>query len=179
MIWIAPSSTAYLSARTSSGLPSLSPVPSCPLRRKWVATSRSIVCGCGIVARSITGQLVASQLFADDLVERPIGIERADDIVAVAIREGAVGVGAEVTVGIGIARRIQPKLAPALAVARRGQQTVDELLVCRRIGIVDESSDLFGPRRQARQVEADAADQGRSDRRRDRGPALDPRAPSG
>ena len=42
MIWIAPSSTAYLSARTSSGLPSLSPVPSWPLRRKWVAMSWSM-----------------------------------------------------------------------------------------------------------------------------------------
>ena len=83
----------------------------------------------GVGPATVAGQLVAGQLFADDLVERPIGVERADDIVAVAIGERAVGVGAEVSVGIGVARRIQPVLAPALAVARRGQQAIDELLV--------------------------------------------------
>ena len=34
MIWIVPSSTEYLSARTSSGLPSLSPVPSWPVAQE-------------------------------------------------------------------------------------------------------------------------------------------------
>ena len=45
MICTAPSSTETLSTLTSSGLPSLSPVPSWPLRRKWVATSWSTIAG--------------------------------------------------------------------------------------------------------------------------------------
>ena len=118
--------------------------------------------GCGVLARAIAGQLVAGQLFADDLVERPIGIERPDDIVTITIGQWAVGVGAEISVGIGVSRCIQPVLAPALAVAWRGQQAVDEPFVGAGIGIADECGDLLGPGRQAGQVEADAADQGRA-----------------
>ena len=109
---------------------------------------------------AIAGQLVAGQLFADDLVERPIGIERADDIVTVSIGERAVAVGAEVSVGIRVARCIQPVLAPALAVVRRGQQAINEMLVGIRIGVVDERGDLRGAWRNARQVKAQTADQG-------------------
>ena len=78
MICTAPSSTETLSARTSSGLPSLSPVPSCPLRRKWVATSWSMISGVTSIAGPVTRQLVAGQLLADDLVERLVGVERPD-----------------------------------------------------------------------------------------------------
>ena len=83
-----------------------------------------------------------------------IAVERADDKVTVTVRERSVGIGTEVAVRIRIARRIQPELAPALAVPWRGQQPVDELLVRVRIGIVDERNDLVGTGRQARQVEA-------------------------
>ena len=43
--WTLPSSTVKRSVRTSSGLPSLSPVPSGALRRKCVAVSASTIAG--------------------------------------------------------------------------------------------------------------------------------------
>jgi len=44
--------------------------------------------------------------------------------------------------------------------AGRRQQAVDQPLIGRRRGVGDEGGDLLGGRRQARQVERDAADQG-------------------
>ena len=49
--------------------------------------------------------------------------------------------------------------APALAVARRGQQAVDQLLVGVGRCVVDELLDLLRRRRQPVQVEVGAADQ--------------------
>ena len=106
------------------------------------------------------GQLVAGQLLAHDLVERPIGVERADDVIAIAIGQRPVGIGVEVAVGVGVARGIEPVLAPSLAVSGAGQQAIDEPLVGVRAGVVDERRDLVGRRRQAGQVEGQAADQG-------------------
>ena len=135
--------------------------------------------GRGVPAATIARQLIAGQLFADDLVERPIGVERANDVVAIAIGQRPVGIGAEVAVGIRVSRRIQPVLAPALAVAWRGEQTFNEPGVGIRIGVVEERRDLLGSRRQARQVEAEAADQRCAVGVGTEGRALDPRAPSG
>ena len=127
---------------------------------------------------SLAGQLIAGQLFAHDLVERTIGIERANDIISVSIGQRPVAVGAEVSVGIRVTRRFQPVFAPALAVVRRGQQAFDKPLVGTRIGVVDERGDLVGAWRNSRQVEAQTANQGDAIGVRTEGQSLVLRAPS-
>ncbi len=100
---------------------------------------------------SPSGKLVAGELLADEAVVRLVVVERADDVVAVA--PGArLGVVALVAVGLGEADEVEPVPAPLLAVARRGEQAVDEPFVGvgRRVG--QERLDLGGRRRQAGQV---------------------------
>ena len=92
-----------------------------PRARKPVAISRSR-------ARrraSAGGQQVAGELLEDELVVRLVGVERGDDVVAVApgVAVGDVLVQA---VGVGVAGHVEPVPAPALAVARRGEQPVDD-----------------------------------------------------
>ncbi len=125
------------------------------------------------------GQLVAGQLLADDSVERPVGVERADDVIAIAVGQRPVGIGAEVPVGVGVARGIEPVLAPALAVPRAGQQAIDEPLVGVRARVVCERRDLRGRRRQAGQVETSAGGSGWRGRHRGRGSVRGLRAPAG
>src|SRR5438067_518745 len=82
----------------------------------------------GLVCGPIGGEQVARDLFAHEAVEGNIAIEALDDVIAVLI-------GIRVTMvlivpgGIGISRHVQPVAAPLLAIARRGQQLVDYLLV--------------------------------------------------
>ena len=82
----------------------------------------------------------------------------ADDVVAV-----APGVGPDlvelVAVGVGVAGEVEPVPAPALAVVRRREQPVDHLLVGVGRLVVEERVDLLRRRRQAGQVEGDAADE--------------------
>src|SRR5262249_10577683 len=75
--------------------------------------------GRSVATAAIARQLITGQLFAHDLLERSIGIERADYVVAIAIGQRPVGIGIEVAVGIRVSRRIEPVLAPTFAVARR------------------------------------------------------------
>ena len=55
--------------------------------------------------------------------------------------------------------QVEPVLAPALAVMRAGEQAIDQPLVGVRPVVAEERVDLVGRRRQAGQVERDAADQ--------------------
>ena len=87
-------------------------------------------------------------------------LKRPDHVVAIAIGQGPIGVGAEVAVRLGVAGGVEPVLAPPLAVAGRGEQALDQPLVGVGTAIVHEGRDLLGGRGQARQVEAEAADQG-------------------
>ena len=71
------------------------------------------------------GEQVAGDLLAHELVVGQVAIERVDDPVAIAVhlRNREIGVVAR---GVGVAHDIEPVTAPALAVARRGEQPVDD-----------------------------------------------------
>ncbi len=100
----------------------------------------------------------------DELVERQVAVERVDDPVAIAPGLGQLATGgAGLRVGVvvvGVADHVEPVPRPALAVGRRGQQPIDDLL--ERLGrtIRKERRDLVRRRRQAGQVERRAADPG-------------------
>ena len=95
---------------------------------------------------------VASQLLAHELVIGLVLIERPDHVVAVAPGVAVHDVVVH-PVAIRIARHVQPMPAPALPVARRGQQPVHNPRegIVRRIG--EERSDLVRGGKQAVQVE--------------------------
>ena len=93
----------------------------------------------------------------DELVERQVAVEGGDHPVA----PGPHGAGEVVlvAVGVGVAGAVEPVHRHALAVVRRREQPIDELLVGvgRRVG--EEGVDLGERRRQAGQVEGHPADQ--------------------
>ena len=66
----------------------------------------------------------------------------------------------EKAVGLAEAREIEPIVGHALGVGGRGEQAVDEAFVRVGRGVGDERIDLLERRRQARQRQRDAADQG-------------------
>ena len=73
-------------------------------------------------------QLVAGQLLADELVVRLVGVERANDVVAIPPDE-RLGIVALEAVRLGIAHQVEPVPAPVLAVMPRGEQPIDDLFV--------------------------------------------------
>ena len=81
-------------------------------------------------------QFIAGQLLGHELVERLVGIERADHIVPILERLGPRQVLVVEALGVGVTGRVEPMAAPAFAIVRRGQQTIDELFVSvgRRVG---------------------------------------------
>ena len=103
-------------------------------------------------------QVVAGQLEHEEPIVREIGVQRADDPVAIAPGVGPFGVELE-SIGVGVMSQVEPVLPPAHAVLRTGKQAVDQTLVGVRTLVGQERSDLFGRRRPAGQVESDAADQ--------------------
>ena len=93
--------------------------------RRWAWSAESVMSGpsrlkpVAIRASRIAGErLVAGELLEDEAVERLVGVEGADDVVAI-----APGVGPRfvelVAVGVGVAGEVEPVPAPALAVVRR------------------------------------------------------------
>ena len=113
-----------------------------------------------IRASRVAGErLVAGELLEDEAVVRLVGVEGADDVVAV-----APGVGPRfvelVAVGLGVAGEVEPVPAPALAVVR-ARRAAGRSPSRRRPGDLsfDERVDLLRRRRQAGQVERDAADE--------------------
>ena len=114
------------------------------------------------------GEQVARELLAREGVERLVRVERVDDVVAV--REDALVLVTMVAHGVGEARDIQPPHGHALAEVRRSQQPVDLLLIGVGRVVRDEGGELRRRRRQAGQVERDAAEEAflrRLGRRRD------------
>ena len=101
-------------------------------------------------------QLVPGQLLAHETVVRLVRVERADHVIAVAESQRPVAVGVEVAVGVGVPRRVEPVLAPALTVMRRGQGTLHHALVGAGPLVRQESVDLSGRGGQAGEVKADA-----------------------
>ena len=78
----------------------------------------------GVEARGV--QQVTGQLLTDELVVRDVRIEGSDEIVAVApgLRDGRVAFAA---VGIRVADQVHPMAGEVFAVARGGQQAIDDL----------------------------------------------------
>ena len=95
--------------------------------------------------------LVPGELEREEPVVGQVGVERADDPVAISPGVGPLGVELE-AVGVGIMGQVEPVLAPPLAVMGAGQQAIDQPLVGIRPVIPDEGIDLGGRRRQAGQV---------------------------
>ena len=97
-------------------------------------------------------QFIAGQLLADEAVERFVGVETADHVIAIApgIRLVAVAL---VAVGLGVAHQVEPVPTPFFAVVRGVQQAVDQALVGIRGGVVQEGIDLRRGGRNAQEIE--------------------------
>ena len=116
-------------------------------------------------------KLVARDLFLDEAVVRLVGVERIDDVVAIApsVRTGLVRLEA---LAFREARQIEPVTGPCLAVARRRQQPIHHAREGLGRIVFQEGLYFFGSGRQAVQVECRAADQGHLVRSRTRLDAL-------
>ena len=80
-------------------------------------------------------------MLADQVVVGNVGIQRPDQVVAVAPRLGHVGV-ALAPVRLGVSHQIHPVTRPALAEVRRAKQTLDYIFHGLRRIIRYESVDL-------------------------------------
>ena len=103
-------------------------------------------------------QQVSGNLLAREPIERLVAVEGADHPVAVG--PDAAVVVEVIAVGVRVADGIEPVSRAMLAVARTGQQPIDQVLVGFRRVVSDERRNIFGRGGQAGQVEGDAADQG-------------------
>ena len=112
-----------------------------------------------LVLRRI-GQQIAGELLHGEAVERQVVVERLDRPIA-PVPHRACRV-ALVAVGVGVERGVEPLPDHPLAVARRGEQPVDHLLIRVGRGVGEERLDLFRRRRQADEVEGDASQERRA-----------------
>ena len=103
------------------------------------------------------GEEVSGELLDAELVVGQVGVEGLHDPVAVR-PDGARAVFLE-TVGVGVAGEVEPATGPAFAVARRGEQAIDELFVSIGGFVVNEGVGFLRRRRHAGEVEGDAADE--------------------
>ena len=101
-------------------------------------------------------ELIAGDLFPDELVIRLVVVERLDDVVSIAPRVGTVAVVLEAA-RVCIARDIEPVAPPPLAVVRRGEQPIDEPLPGTARRVVEERVRLLEGGRKANQIEIRAA----------------------
>ena len=121
---------------------------------KTAAEDRLVVPVCQVSPGLI--KQVARNLFHHEPVVGQVGVERTDDVVAIAKRIGDVVVEL-VPVGLGVADQIEPVAGPPFAVARTCQEPVNEPLVGAGRGVGQERGNIGGRRRKPRQVEAQAA----------------------
>ncbi len=113
--------------------------------------------GDALVERRIRQQ-IAGELLDGKPIERQIAVERSDDPVAIRPDAAAVVVVVQ-AVGVPVPRRIEPIARAMLTVMRRRQQPVDHLRVRIRRRVCDERRDVFGLRRQSRQIQRHAPNQ--------------------
>ena len=106
-----------------------------------------------------TVEFVAGQLLLDEAIPRLVGVERADDVVAVAPGVRSDRIRVRVAVGVGVPRDVQPMAAPAFAVGFGSQQPVDQFREGVGGGVGDERGGLGRRRRQAGQIEGRATDE--------------------
>src|SRR5262249_59514249 len=67
----------------------------------------------------VSRYLIARQLLSNEAVIRLVLVEGANDVIAISIRQGTIAIGAEIAIGVGIPRGIEPVFYPALAIMRR------------------------------------------------------------
>ena len=114
----------------------------------------------GVVGRlSLTGEDVAGDLSGEKSVVGHVGIEGPDHPVAVAagFADGVVGA---VAGRVGVAGDVEPVASPALSVGTRSEEPVDDPLPGIGGGVVEKGADLGGRRREAGEIEGDAAEEG-------------------
>ena len=99
--------------------------------------------------------LVAGNLLDEEPVVRLVVVERLDHVVAVAPRVRPMHVVLEAG-GVGVARDVEPEPAVALAVVRRREQRIDQMLPRVRRLVADERVHLRRRRRQAEEIEVGA-----------------------
>ena len=111
-------------------------------------------------------QFIPRQLFHHKPVERFVGVETADHVIAVPMGQRAVGVGREIAVRIGVPRGIQPMLAPPLGIGGRSEILFDRAVVVVFRWVGEKLLQLGGGGREAGQVERQPPElQGRCRRR--------------
>src|SRR5262249_49779480 len=94
----------------------------------------------------------------NETIVRLVVIERTDDVIAVPPGVRADRVVLE-TVALREAGEIEPVSSPTLAVMRRGEQAIDELLVGVGRGVVHEGIDFRRRWRQADEIERNPANE--------------------
>ena len=109
--------------------------------------------------RIVRRDLIAGELLEHEAVERLVGIQRANDIIAIGPRIFAQGVDF-VSVALAEADHVEPMPPPLFAIMRRGKQPIDEPLVSVGRIVGEKRGDLLGRRRQAQQIVGRAADEG-------------------
>lgn len=93
------------------------------------------------------GDPVAGDVFGYESVVRQVCVERADDVIAIAMRLGDLEVEF-VALRLGEADEVEPVPAPAFAVSGRGEQAIDDALAGGRRLVGQERADLRNGRRQ-------------------------------
>jgi hypothetical protein len=101
------------------------------------------------------GEHVPGELLEGEAVEGQVVVVGADHPVAV--RPHRARTVLLVPVRVGVAGEVEPATGPALPVVGRGEQPVDVLLIGVRRGVAQEGVGLLGRRRQAGEIERDAA----------------------
>ncbi len=101
---------------------------------------------------------VPRDLFAYEFVIGLVHVEGIDDVVAIqtCLRNGVVGVFAG---GVSVAGEVKPMPSPAFAVARRGEQLIDQLRESLWPRVSDESTCPLPIGRQTGEVKTGAANQ--------------------
>ena len=97
-------------------------------------------------------EFVACELFEDEPVERFVGVERVDHVVAIPPGGGTERVLAE-AVALGVSRQVEPVPRPTPAVPRIGEQPVDEPFIGIGRGVGDERRHVGRLGRHAEEVE--------------------------
>src|SRR5207237_2018572 len=105
-------------------------------------------------------KFIASELFRDKPVKRFVGIKGTDDVIAIFVCVTARRIGVAVAIRVGIACDVEPVAAPAFAVMRGIEQTIEQLFVRAGRGVREEGFDLGGRWRQPGDIKAGASEPG-------------------
>ena len=111
------------------------------------------------IARDRPDDFIARQLLENEPIERFVRVESADHVIAIFVRPTANRVLGRGPFAIGVAGGVEPVPRPALAIMRRGEQTIDEPLVGVGRSVGEKFVDVVRLRRESEQIEIGALDQ--------------------